>query len=147
MNDIIIRKAQKYDCLSMLELIKELAIYEKAGDEVTITNEEFIDSGFGSNPVWGAFVAEYNNKLVGISIFYIRFSTWKGKRIYLEDIVVTEKLRRQRIGKKLFEATLEYAKNNNFHGMVLQVLDWNELAINFYKKYNVKFDNNWYNVS
>ncbi len=147
MEQIIIRKAVQEDCEPMLELIKELADYEKALHEVTLTLDQFIEDGFGKSPVWGAFVAEFNGKIVGISLYYDRYSTWKGKRLYLEDLVVTENLRGKQIGKKLFEATMEYGKSNQYSGMVFQVLNWNEPAINFYKKYSPKFDDEWLNVS
>lgn len=143
----MIRKAVREDCAPMLELIRELAEYEKALHEVTITLDEFIEDGFGKSPVWGAFVAELNHEIVGISLYYDRFSTWKGRRLYLEDLVVTEKMRGKQIGKLLFDATLEYGKSNQYSGMVFQVLYWNEPAINFYKKYSPKFDNEWLNVS
>lgn len=147
MNDVVIRKAVLEDCVPMLELIRELAEYEKALHEVTLTLEEFIDAGFGDAPVWGAFVAEVNAEIVGISLYYNRYSTWKGRRLYLEDLVVTERMRGKQIGKKLFDATVEFGKSNNYSGMMFQVLYWNEPAINFYKKYHPKFDNEWLNVS
>jgi len=147
MEKIIIRKAVQEDCTPMLELIKELADYEKALHEVTLTLEQFIADGFGNSPVWGAFVAEFEGEIVGISLYYDRYSTWKGRRLYLEDLVVTEKLRGKQIGKKLFEATMEHGKSNQYSGMVFQVLNWNEPAINFYKKYSPKFDDEWFNVS
>ena len=147
MSDVIIRKAVQEDCASMLELIKELAEYEKALHEVTVTLDEFTADGFGTSPVWGAFVAELNGEIVGISLYYDRYSTWKGRRLYLEDLVVTERMRGKKIGKLLFDATLEYGKSNQYSGMVFQVLNWNESAINFYKKYSPKFDDEWLNVS
>ncbi|WP_336731324.1 GNAT family N-acetyltransferase [Chryseobacterium sp. VD8] len=147
MSEVIIRKAVQEDCSPMLELIKELADYEKALHEVTLTLDQFIEDGFGKSPVWGAFVAEFNGEIVGISLYYDRYSTWKGRRLYLEDLVVTENLRGKQIGKKLFEATIEYGKSNQYSGMVFQVLNWNEPAINFYKKYSPKFDDEWLNVS
>jgi ribosomal protein S18 acetylase RimI-like enzyme len=147
MSDVVIRRAIREDCVPMLELIKELAEYEKALHEVTVTLEEFIDAGFGSSPVWGAFVAEVDQEIVGISLYYNRYSTWKGRRLYLEDLVVTEKMRGKQIGKKLFDATVEFGQANNYSGMMFQVLNWNESAINFYKKYNPKFDDEWLNVS
>ncbi|MDW9380536.1 GNAT family N-acetyltransferase [Chryseobacterium sp. JV558] len=147
MSEVTIRKAVLEDCTSMLDLIKELAEYEKALHEVTVTLDEFIQDGFGNSPVWGAFVAEFEGEIVGISLYYDRYSTWKGRRLYLEDLVVTERLRGKKIGKLLFDATLEYGKSNNYSGMVFQVLNWNEPAINFYKKYSPKFDNEWLNVS
>lgn len=147
MSEVIIRKAVQEDCAPMLELIKELADYEKALHEVTLTLEQFIEDGFGNSPVWGAFVAEFEGEIVGISLYYDRYSTWKGRRLYLEDLVVTEKLRGKQIGKKLFEETMEHGKSNQYSGMVFQVLNWNEPAINFYKKYSPKFDDEWFNVS
>jgi len=147
MSEVIIRRAVQEDCAPMLELIRELAEYEKALHEVTLTLNEFTEDGFGKSPVWGAFVAELNGEIVGISLYYDRFSTWKGRRLYLEDLVVTEKMRGKQIGKLLFEATLEHGKSNRYSGMVFQVLNWNEPAINFYKKYSPKFDNEWLNVS
>lgn len=147
MSEVTIRKAVENDCAPMLALIKELAEYEKALHEVTLTLNEFIEDGFGASPVWGAFVAEFDGEIVGISLYYDRYSTWKGRRLYLEDLVVTERLRGKQIGKNLFETTLEYGKSNKYSGMVFQVLNWNEPAINFYRKYSPKFDDEWFNVS
>ncbi|MFY7814802.1 MAG: GNAT family N-acetyltransferase [Chryseobacterium taeanense] len=147
MNDIVIRKAVEEDCSPMLDLIRELADYEKALHEVTLTLEQFSEDGFGKSPVWGAFVAECNGEILGISLYYDRYSTWKGRRLYLEDLVVTEKWRGKQIGKRLFETTMEFGKSSQYSGMVFQVLNWNEPAINFYKKYSPKFDNEWFNVS
>lgn len=142
-----IRKAGIHDCEAMMQLIRELAIYEKAPDEVTVSIEHFIESGFGKNPVWGAFVAEVDDKIVGMSLFYVRYSTWKGQRLYLEDLVVTEEFRGQGLGKILFDKTIGYGKEKGYSGMLWQVLDWNETAINFYKKYDAKFDGEWLNAS
>jgi len=147
---ITIRHAEKKDCPQLLELIKELALYEKAPDEVTVTLNHFEESGFGASPVWWAFVAEAPNsgdgkQLLGFAMYYIRYSTWKGQRMYLEDLVVTEQARGKGIGKLLFDALIVEAKEKNFSGIVWQVLDWNEPAINFYKKYNANFDAEWIN--
>ena len=143
-----IRPAEKKDCERMMELIHELAVYEKAPEEVTVTFDHFVESGFGANPVWWAYVAEMDGKVEGFALYYIRYSTWKGQRLYLEDLLVTEKLRGQGIGKLLFDKLLEICKEKNYSGMVWQVLDWNEPAINFYKKYEgVKFDGEWLNCS
>jgi GNAT superfamily N-acetyltransferase len=137
---VSIRRAKKEDCPRMLELIQELALYEKAPDEVTVDPIHFEESGFGTNPVWWAFVAEVDGCVEGFALYYIRYSTWKGQRLYLEDLIVTEKLRGNGIGKLLFDQLIEEGKEKKFHGMVWQVLDWNEPAINFYKKYNASFD-------
>lgn len=144
---IIIRTAVKADCSRLLELIKELAVYEKAPDEVTVSLEEFENAGFGDNPVWKAFVAEENGVIQGFGLYYIRYSTWKGCRMYLEDLLVTEKMRGKGLGKMIFDRLIEEAKEKNFKGMTWQVLDWNDPAINFYEKYNAEFDSGWINVS
>lgn len=144
---IIIRRALKEDCPRLMELVQELADYEKAPDEVTVTLQHFEESGFGPNPVWWAFVAEANGKIEGFALYYIRYSTWKGQRLYLEDLIVTEKMRGNGLGKLLFDRLFEEVKEKKFSGMVWQVLDWNEPAINFYKKYNAGFDAGWVNCS
>ena len=145
--NITIRRAVKEDCPRLLELITELAIYEKAPDDVTVTPEHFIESGFGDKPVWWAFVAEEDGAIHGFALYYIRYSTWKGQAMYLEDIIVTEAMRGQKIGKLLFERLIEEAKEKKFNRIIWQVLDWNEPAINFYKKYNAEFDAGWLNCS
>jgi GNAT superfamily N-acetyltransferase len=144
---VIIRKVVKEDCERLLELIRELAIYEKAPEEVTVTLDHFTESGFGENPVWWAFAAELDGKVEGFALYYIRYSTWKGQRMYLEDLIVTEKLRGQGMGKLLIEKLIEEAKEKNLSGIVWQVLEWNDPAINFYKKFNSKFDGEWVNCS
>ena len=146
--EIQIRRAVKKDCPRLLELITELAVYEKAPQEVTVTLHHFEESGFGQNPVWWAFVAEAGGKVEGFALYYIRYSTWKGQRLYLEDLIVTEKMRGKGLGKLLFDALVAEAKEKKFSGMVWQVLDWNEPAINFYKKYyNATLDAEWINCS
>jgi GNAT superfamily N-acetyltransferase len=146
--EIKIRKAVKEDCSRMLELVKELAEYEKAPQEVTVNFDHFVESGFGANPVWWAYVAEWDGRVEGFALYYIRYSTWKGQRMYLEDIVVTEKMRGKGLGKLLLDKLIEEAKEKNFSGIVWQVLDWNEPAINFYKKFEgIKFEPEWVNCS
>jgi GNAT superfamily N-acetyltransferase len=143
-----IRHAQREDCSAMLELILELAVYEKAPDEVTVDPFHFEESGFGLNPVWWAFVVEnQEKKVVAFALYYIRYSTWKGQVMYLEDILVTEALRGKGIGKMLIERLIQEAKEKGFKRMTWQVLDWNEPAINFYKKFSAKFDPEWVNVT
>ena len=144
---IKIRRAVKEDCARLLELVSELAVYEKAPHELTVTLDHFIESGFGINPVWYGLVAEEDNVIKGFALYYVRYSTWKGQRMYLEDILVTESARGKGIGKLLFDRLIEEAKERKFCGIVWQVLDWNEPAINFYKKYNAKFDDEWINCS
>jgi GNAT superfamily N-acetyltransferase len=145
--EIIIRRAEREDCIRIMELVLELAVYEKAPDEVTVTLAHFQESGFGANPVWWAFVAEVDGRVEGFALYYIRYSTWKGQRMYLEDILVTEKMRGNNLGKKLFDQLTIEAKEKNLSGIVWQVLEWNEPAINFYKKYHASFDGEWVNCS
>ncbi|MCY7292120.1 MAG: GNAT family N-acetyltransferase, partial [Ferruginibacter sp.] len=193
-----------------MKLVNELAVYEKAPDEVTVTMEHFVESGFGEKPVWEACVAspipsegggnlednlenkrEENLKnksllpstnspsppgriggasslvggsiggdsslvggriggasIIGFALYYTRYSTWKGQRMYLEDLLVTESMRGHGVGKLLFEKLMEECKAKKYSGLVWQVLDWNEPAINFYKKFEgVKFDGEWVNCS
>ncbi|PRD45000.1 GNAT family N-acetyltransferase [Sphingobacterium haloxyli] len=147
MQHLKIREAEKEDCPRILELVKELALYEKAPDEVTITLAEMVECGFGAKPIWGALVAEINGVIVGIALYYDRYSTWKGRRLYLEDLIVTEAMRGAGIGKKLLDELITYSKAKKYNGIVWQVLDWNKSAIDFYKKYNAQFDPEWINVS
>ena len=145
--DIKIRVAKKEDCLRLLELVNELALYEKAPEEVTVTLQEFVDAGFGEKPVWKAFVAEIDGLIIGFALYYIRYSTWKGCRMYLEDLIVTENMRGKGIGKLLFDQLIVEANESGFNGMMWQVLDWNEPALNFYKKYEASIDAGWLNAS
>ncbi len=145
---IEIRKAARRDCPRLMELIHELAVYEKAPEAVIVSHEHFENSGFGEKPVWWGFVAETEGKVQGFALYYIRYSTWKGQRMYLEDILVDEAHRGKGIGSLLFDKLIEEAKKKKFSGMMWQVLDWNKPAINFYKKYEgVIIDNEWLNCS
>lgn len=145
MDEFKIRVGTKEDVPAMMKLVMELAEYEKGADQVTNTVEKMTEDGFGENPIFGSFVAEMDGKLVGISIYYFRYSTWKGRRLYLEDIVVTSELRGKGIGKGLFEQTVAKAKEAGCTGMMWQVLDWNESAIEFYRQYGTRFDDDWVN--
>ncbi|MDP4150677.1 MAG: GNAT family N-acetyltransferase [Bacteroidota bacterium] len=147
MQDITIRRAIKDDCPRLFELIKELAEFERAPDEVTVGLDHFTDAGFGINPVWWAFVAECDGGVQGFALYYVRYSTWKGRRMYLEDLIVTQKMRGKGMGKLLFDRLLVEAREKNFHGMTWQVLDWNEPAIAFYKKYNAVIESGWMNCA
>ena len=129
----------------MLELVRELATYERAPEAVTVTESHFRESGFGAHPVWWAFVAEEAGVIQGFALYYIRYSTWKGQRMYLEDIIVTEEKRGGGMGRLLFDALILEAKDRNLNGMTWQVLDWNEPAFNFYRKYGARFESEWVN--
>jgi GNAT superfamily N-acetyltransferase len=143
---IIIRESVREDVPAMFELIKELALYERAPEQVTNTVEQMYVDGFGENPIFGTIVSEVDGNVVGMALYYFRYSTWKGKRLYLEDLIVSEKMRGRGLGEKLLEATIEQARKTNCTGLMWQVLDWNEPAINFYKKFGARFDEEWLNV-
>lgn len=146
MSDILIRPGTRADVPRAFELIQELAEYEKAAEQVTTTVQKMEEDGFGPNPVYGLLVAEDGEKgVVGIALYYYRYSTWKGKRIYLEDLIVTEAARGRGVGKALLQATIQTARDTNCTGLMWQVLDWNEPAIEFYKRFDVRFDEGWIN--
>ncbi|MCB9186955.1 MAG: GNAT family N-acetyltransferase [Flavobacteriales bacterium] len=140
-----IRSGRKDDLPQVLELIKELALYEKAPEQVTLTLKELEEDGFGPDPIYGLFVAELSGRIVGISLYYEKYSTWQGRCIFLEDIIVTESERGNGLGHRLFQAVISVAKQRNAARMEWQVLDWNGPAINFYKKYNANLDGEWLN--
>ncbi|WP_027002542.1 GNAT family N-acetyltransferase [Hugenholtzia roseola] len=140
-----IRQARPQDVPAAFALIEELALFEKAPHAVSNTPEEMLRDGFGQNPAFGMLVAESQGALVGISIYYVRYSTWKGRCLYLEDLVVTEKVRGKGIGKALFAATARKAQELEVKMMVWQVLDWNTPAIEFYKSWGAVIDTGWYN--
>lgn len=144
---IIIRDAVRKDVPIMFELIKELALYEKAPEQVTNTVEQMYVDGFGNNPIFGTIVLEVESEIVGMALYYFRYSTWKGKRLYLEDLIVSETMRGRGLGEKLLESVIEKARQTACTGLMWQVLDWNEPAINFYKKFGAKFDEEWVNVN
>ncbi|MBJ10992.1 MAG: GNAT family N-acetyltransferase [Flavobacteriales bacterium] len=138
-----IRKGTQADLPVVLDLIKELAEYEKALNEVTITLKELEKDGFGEHPWYWFIVAEIDDEIVGMSFYFIRYSTWKGRFLFLEDFVVKESYRGKGIGSQLFEETVRIAQQIEVNGMIWQVLDWNEPAINFYKKYDAHLDDEW----
>jgi len=143
----MIRKGTKEDLPQLLELIHELAIYEKAPHEVEITLEQLQEDGFGEKPVYEFFVAEDDSKIVGVALYYFRYSTWKGKAVYLEDLVVRESERGKGYGQLLLDAIIKEAKRTNARQVRWQVLDWNEPAINFYKKLGADLDGEWINCT
>ncbi len=138
-----IRKGKKDDLPGVLELIKELALFEKSPEEVSNTLEKMEEEGFGKNPVFSFFIAQMNDKIVGIAVYFTKYSTWKGKGLYLDDLIVTESLRGKGIGRQLFNAFMEEAKNQDAQQVHWQVLDWNTPAIDFYRKMNARIDTEW----
>jgi GNAT superfamily N-acetyltransferase len=140
-----IRKGLRKDCSSVMALIKELAFYEKAEHEVSLTVEQLEKDGFGDNRIYDLFVAEDDSGIIGIALFYEKYSTWKGRCIYLEDLIVTESKRGIGAGKALFEAVMDEARKRGSMRMEWQVLDWNQPAIEFYKKYDATLDPEWIN--
>jgi len=142
---ISVRRALKSDMPAVLDLIKELALYENAPEEVINTVEQLEEDGFGNHSTFECLVAEIENNVVGFALFFTTYSTWKGNCLYLEDFCVKENLRRNGIGKKLFDAVHQIAKERKMKRLSWQVLDWNESAISFYKKYQTEFDSSWVN--
>lgn len=140
-----IRKGKKKDLPSVLKLIKELADFENEKEQVTITLKDLENDGFGKHPWYWVLVAEKDDEIVGLSFYWIRYSTWKGKFLFLEDFVIKHKYRRHGIGSQLFEETIKICKELRLNGMTWQVLDWNTSAINFYKKYDAKISKEWLN--
>ncbi len=143
----MIRRAEVNDVPRMLELVRELATFERAPDEVTVTEDHMRQAGFGSDPVWVGWVAEAGSEMLGMAVCYERYSTWKGRRLYLEDIIVTERARGQRIGEKLFLECVRHAVTQGHSGMLWQVLDWNTDAIRFYDRFGAKYSREWVNGS
>ena len=142
-----IRQGRKEDLEEVLNLIKELAAYEKALDKVENTVKMMEVDGFGKKRVFDFLVAVDDSKILGTAIYYFRYSTWKGRSLYLEDLVVTEAARGQGIGKLLFEAMMRITIDGNCSGLTWQVLGWNDQAINFYNKYDANYDAEWLNCS
>jgi GNAT superfamily N-acetyltransferase len=145
MEQLLVREGQKKDIGSIMKLIKELAEYEKALNEVENTQEQLEKDCFGDEKICSFFVAEFNNEIVGLAIYYTKYSTWKGRCLFLEDIIVTHAMRGKGVGAKLFEEIAKVAAQLKVKRMEWQVLDWNEPAINFYKKYNANLDGEWIN--
>ena len=145
--EVKIRRAEARDVPRMLELVQELAHFERAPEQVMVTVEHMLDAGFGPDPVWVGWVAEVERTIVGMAVCYERYSTWKGRRLYLEDIVVTESARGMRIGEKLFRQCAAYAVEQDHSGMLWQVLDWNVDAHRFYDRFGASYSKEWWNGS
>lgn len=145
MAEIIVRPCRREDCARLLELVRELAAYERAPDAVTVSPTAFEEAGFGEDPVWEAVVADDDGNLVGFALWFIRFSTWTGCRLYLEDIVVTGARRGEGIGRALFETVLSVARDRGYAGMSWQMLEWNDSARAFYDRFQTRYDDEWVN--
>ena len=142
-----VRIGEIKDIPAVLRLIKELALYENADGEVIATIDSMEEDGFGDRKYFDFFVAEQNEEILGIAVYYFSYSTWKGRTLYLDDLVVLENYRRKGIGKLLFDALVQKAKEIGAKRLRWQVLEWNESAIEFYKKINTDFDYEWINCT
>ncbi len=142
----IIRNAIPEDMDQVLDLIKELATFEKEPDAVEVTVQELVKEGFGEHPLFHCFVAEVDHKIVGIALVYYRFSTWKGRSIHLEDLIVKESMRGTGLGSALYAEVIKYAKSKGVRRVEWVVLDWNKNAIDFYEKSGAKLLKDWYLV-
>ncbi|MBN8640574.1 MAG: GNAT family N-acetyltransferase [Flavobacteriales bacterium] len=140
---MIIRKGTSNDMPAVLDLIKELAIFEKEPDAVVVTVDDLIRDGFGENPLFHTFVAEVNAEIIGIALYYYRYSTWKGKTIHLEDLIVKENQRGTGAGFALYSEIIAQGKRDNVRRIEWNVLDWNTPAIEFYKKTGAKVLDDW----
>lgn len=143
--NVQIRKGIESDLEGVLALIKELAVYEKAPQEVTISLEQLREDGFGNRRLFEFIIAEFEGRVVGMAFYYFRYSTWKGKFLYLEDFVVSEAFRGKGVGAQLFDSVMQVSLSEACVGMTWQVLDWNEPALHFYKKYGAHLDGEWIN--
>lgn len=141
--DFIVRQGEKKDMQSVLDLITELAVFEKEPNAVEITVADLLKDGFSEKPQFKIFVAEQENKIIGIALFYERYSTWKGKTIHLEDLIVTKEKQKIGAGKALYTAVLKYAYDNNYNRVAWEVIDWNTNAVEFYKSTGATYLNDW----
>ena len=139
----IVRLGEEKDMQSVFNLITELAVFEKEPDAVDITVDGLIADGFSENPKFKVFVAEQENTIIGIALFYERFSTWKGRTIHLEDLIVTKNKQKIGAGKALYTAVLKHAHDNNYNRVAWEVIDWNTNAIDFYKSTGATYLNDW----
>jgi len=141
--DFIVRKGEEKDMQSVFDLITELAVFEKEPDAVDISVTDLINDGFSENPKFKIFVAEQENQIIGIALFYERYSTWKGRTIHLEDLIVTKNKQKIGAGKALYTAVLKYAFDHDFNRVAWEVIDWNVNAIDFYKSTGASYLKDW----
>ncbi len=142
--NILVRESSPKDMPQVLDLIKELAVFENSLIEVEVTEEILIQDGFGEDPLFTCFIAEVNKEIVGMALIYYRFSTWKGRVIHMEDLIVKEKMRNMGVGKALYSKVIAYAYEKKVKRIEWAVLDWNEGAIRFYENSGAKVMKNWY---
>ncbi len=140
---IILREGQKSDMSDVLLLIKELAHFEKEENAVEVSIEDLERDGFGEAPLFKVFIAEKMGQIVGMALFYERYSTWKGRSIHLEDLIVSHKFRGEGIGKALYTKVLSYAHGQNLKRVSWEVLDWNKVAVDFYVSTGAKILEGW----
>ena len=145
MKNLIIRKANASDMKEVLALIKELAEFENALDQVKMTVDRLIEDGFSKAPLFKSIVAEYKGEICGYALYYYGYSTWNGKTLYLEDILISDKFRQKGFGQQLFNQVIKIAIQQKVTRLDWQVLNWNKSAIDFYKKNQSTFDNEWIN--
>jgi GNAT superfamily N-acetyltransferase len=143
---MLIRKGQKEDMPAVLDLIKELATFEKEPNAVVVTVDELIKQGFGDNPLFNTFVAEVDGEIIGTALFYYRFSTWKGKTIHLEDLIVKQEKRGTGAGSALYKEVIRFAKQDGVRRVEWVVLNWNTHAINFYERSGATILQDWLTV-
>lgn len=143
---MLIRKGQKEDMPAVLDLIKELATFEKEPNAVVITVDELIKEGFGDNSLFNTFVAEVDGEIIGTALFYYRFSTWKGKTIHLEDLIVKQEKRGTGAGSALYKEVIRFAKQDGVRRVEWVVLNWNTHAINFYERSGATILQDWLTV-
>jgi GNAT superfamily N-acetyltransferase len=141
--DFIVRQGEEKDMQSVFDLITELAVFEKEPDAVDISVTDLINDGFSENPKFKIFVAEQENQIIGIALFYERYSTWKGRTIHLEDLIVTKNKQKIGAGKALYTAVLKYAFDHDFNRVAWEVIDWNVNAIDFYKSTGASYLKDW----
>jgi GNAT superfamily N-acetyltransferase len=141
--DFIVRQGEEKDMQSVFDLITELAVFEKEPDAVDISVTDLINDGFSENPKFKIFVAEQENQIIGIALFYERYSTWKGRTIHLEDLIVTKNKQKIGAGKALYTAVLKYAFDHDYNRVAWEVIDWNQNAIDFYKSTGATYLNDW----
>ena len=141
--DFKVRLGKKEDMQAVFNLITELALFEKEPDAVEITVTDLVRDGFSETPKFKVFVAEQEHNIIGIALFYERFSTWKGRTIHLEDLIITKSKQKIGAGKALYTAVLKHAYDNNFNRVAWEVIDWNTNAIDFYKSTGATYLNDW----